>query len=116
MLSLGAEAWILIDIPNFSPRETCILAQLDSEKICILGGFDEDYKKTGVILNAKTGAVVRKIKPANEIRYTGGHQSFLQHSGQILSLVTTMLFEVHLISFNPADDSITTVHNLGVIY
>ena len=39
MLRLGAEAWVLIDIPDLKPRSFPILSQIDSENIAILGGI-----------------------------------------------------------------------------
>ena len=39
MLRLGAHEWELIDIPDLTPRHTPIIAQIDSNSICILGGI-----------------------------------------------------------------------------
>ena len=39
MLRLGAEAWDLIEIPDFTQRIRPILSKIDSKNICILGGM-----------------------------------------------------------------------------
>jgi len=66
MLRLGAQAWVLIDIPDLTPRILPIISQIDSENIAILGGSG-DYKclSDGVLLNAETAAVVKVIRPAS---------------------------------------------------
>ena len=103
MLRLGAEAWELIDIPDLTPQCSPIFAQIDSENICILGGDVEEGTETsdtskGVILNAKTSAVVRLINLDNI--FACGSQSYMKCPGQILSLVNTDCAEVQLICYN----------------
>ena len=66
MLWLGEEAWELINIPALTPRINPIFAQLDAANIAILDGFS-GYEINGVILNAKTLAVVKNINPTSEI-------------------------------------------------
>ena len=75
----------------------------------------EDSKsfKDGVILNAKTGAVVRPIDPASEITFACASQSYMQKLGCVLSLVCTSEEEVRLICYNQADNRIATIHNYG---
>ena len=85
MLRQGAEAWVLINIPDLAPRAMPILSQLDEENICILGGYAGmgGYAnfKDGVILSAKTGQVVRLIDPASEITFKHSGQSYELTSG-----------------------------------
>ena len=38
MLRLGAEAWVLIDIPDLTPRLMPVFSQIDSDTIAILLG------------------------------------------------------------------------------
>ena len=38
MLRLGAEAWVLIDIPDLMSRAYPVFSKLDSQSIAILGG------------------------------------------------------------------------------
>ena len=40
MLRLGAQAWELIDIPDFTPRRLPIFSQIDVSNIVILGGLN----------------------------------------------------------------------------
>ena len=40
MLRLGAEAWVLIDIPALTPRANPIFSQIDANNISILGGYN----------------------------------------------------------------------------
>ena len=63
----------------------------------------------------ETGAVVKKINPASEIKFVCRSQSYQKTSGEIISLVMTNYpkEEVHLISYNQADDTITTIRNYG---
>ena len=39
MLRLGAKAWVLIEIPDFTRRVNPIISQIDSQSIAILGGY-----------------------------------------------------------------------------
>ena len=39
MLRLGAEAWMLIEIPDLTPRCDPVFSKLDSQSIAILGGY-----------------------------------------------------------------------------
>ena len=38
MLRMGAEAWVLIEIPGLTPRMIPVFSQIDSQTIAILGG------------------------------------------------------------------------------
>ena len=70
MLRLGAEAWVLIDMPGLSLRYAPILYQIDPDNICLLGGNGRrGYLKDGVLISAKTGVVVRQIDPACEFKF-----------------------------------------------
>ena len=70
MLRLGAEAWVLIDMPGLSLRYAPILYQIDPDNICLLGGNGRrGYLKDGVLISAKTGALVRLIYPACTITF-----------------------------------------------
>ena len=112
MLRLGAEAWVLINIPDFSPRRNPLICQIDAKNICILGGRkEESYASDGIILKARTGAVIRQINPSSKIRFYCVSQSFMKAKGQILSMVETSKRTVHLICYNQADNCITTIRN-----
>ena len=64
------------------------------------------------MLDAETVAVVRHIELARKFSCIG--QSFMKTPGEIVSLVMTYYpNEVHLISYNQAKDSITTIRNYG---
>ena len=76
MLRLGAKAWELIKIPDFTNREYPIISQIDSQTIAILGGRGSIGYSSGVILNAETCAVVRLIDPVSEIKFACSNQSF----------------------------------------
>ena len=66
-----------------------------------------------MLLNAETCAVIKVINPASEIKFWCESQSFMKTPGEIISLVYTSKDEVHLISYNQADDTIKTIHNYG---
>ena len=69
-------------------------------------------RKDGVILDAKTGAVVRLIKPTSDITFWCYGQSFMRHSGKILSMVKTFSEdEVQLICYDQAENHITTIQS-----
>ena len=120
MLRLGAKAWELIDIPDLSPRTNPVFSQITSFNICILGGKGENYKLDGVIMNAKTGAVVTKIEPKlypmeiQQINFKCYSQSFQLSEGVIGFLVkTSKLNAVRFMFYNQADDTIKTILNYG---
>ena len=80
MLRMGVQAWELIAIPELTPRWLPIFSQIDANNIAILDGYGEDYGSLsdGVVLNAETGAVVKMIAPANEIKLVCVGQSFMK--------------------------------------
>ena len=57
--------------------------------------------------------MIKVIDPASEIKFYCYSQSFMRTPGEIVSLVETSECEVHLISYNQADDTITTIQNNG---
>ena len=114
MLRMGAEAWVTIDIPDLTPRQYPVFSQIDSQSIAILGGVGSKfYPSDGVLLNAETAAVVRMIDPVSEIKFDCLSQSFMRSAGEIVSLVFTSKLEVHLISYNQAENTIKTIQNYG---
>ena len=76
MFTLGEQAWELINIPDLTPSSYPFLSKVDKNHICILSG-KASYKKSqyGVIINAKTGAVVKNIKPASKMYFDCYSQS-----------------------------------------
>ena len=68
------------------------------------------------MLNAETCAVVRQIRLDSEITFSCYGQSFQKTSGEIISLVQTDQHEVHMIRYNQAADTITTIFNYGIWY
>ena len=111
---MGALAWDLINIPDFTPGTLPILSPLNQQHICILGrgGGSQDYKD-GVILDANTGAGVRRIEPASDITFTCEGQSYIQKPNKLVSLVINRKTEVYLVCYNQTDDSISTIRNYG---
>ena len=79
MLRLGTQAWELIKIPDLTPRQQPVFSKIDSQNICILGGASPYYSRLsdGIILDGVTGAVVRLINPASDIRFQCFGQSYL---------------------------------------
>ena len=121
MLRMGAQAWVLINIPELTLRHNNpIFSQIDADNICILGGPAEIEFPfcNGLLLDAETGAVVRQIRPVSDIKFICMGQSFQKTSGEIVSLVVSIneincKKEVHMISYNQAEDTITTIKNYG---
>ena len=112
MFRLGAEAWVLIEIPDLTPRYYPVFSQIDSQSIVILGGNDSRGSlSNGVVLNAETCAVIKVINRASEIKLECSSQSFMRTPGEIVSLVFTLRYEVLMICYNQADDTITTIQN-----
>ena len=68
-----------------------------------------------MLLNAETAAVIKVIDPASEIKFECYSQSFMRSAGEIVSLVQTDKGEVHLISYNQAENTIKTIQNYGEI-
>ena len=68
------------------------------------------------MLNAETAAVVKMIEPASDIKFDCSSQSFMKTPGVIVSLVRTSKSEVHLISYNQAENTIKTINNYGSKY
>ena len=115
MLRLKANAWELIEIRDFKLRILPIFCQVNADNICILGGYNYSvgYQLSiGVLLNVETG-LVKKIDLNIDVRFTCYSQSFLKTSGQIVSLVFTPMNEVHMISYNKAANTVTTIENYG---
>lgn len=73
-------------------------------------------RKDGVILDAKTGAIVKLIDPTSEISFACTGQSYKKKLGYSLSLVVTDSMEVQIICYNHAENSITTVHSYGEMF
>ena len=118
LFKLGAQAWVLIYLPDLTPRTIPVFCQLDSEQLVVLGG-DVGFGlwgNSGAILNSKSGAVVRQIDPACEIKFYCRSQSYMQEPGLVLSLVLTKRLEVHLIHYNQATISISTFSNFGRLF
>ena len=78
-----------------------------------------------MILNAKTGAVAsinprtgedtRLIKPASDMLLTCSRQSYMTTPGEIVSLALANApkYEVHMICFNQAKNTVTSIYNYG---
>ena len=69
------------------------------------------------MLNAETcAAVVCQLDPVSENVYVCFGQSYQQTAGKLVSLVWNKKNKVHLISYNQAKNSITTIKDFGEDY
>ena len=57
--------------------------------------------------------MVKKINPTSEITFICKSQSFQMTPGEIVSMVMTEDYKVHLISFDQANNTIATIRNYG---
>ena len=73
--------------------------------------------KTGAVasINPRTGEVTRLIKPVSDMCLTSIGQSYMTTPGEIVSLAlaNSPIYELHMICFNQAKNTVTSIHNYG---
>ena len=57
---------------------------------------------------------MKQVSPASEIVFScPGNTSYMQEAGKIISLVVNSEEEAHMVCYNVASESITTIKNFG---